>query len=137
MRSLRTLDRAWRRPLRFLTVGCSNAALSLVVFLALVSWGVLPGGAASAQAAAWCAGVAWSWSWNRQWTFAGRDARGTLAPFAALQAALGVLTAAAVGTLVDGFGAAPVPAWLAVAVAATAANFLLADRWVFRRPAAA
>ncbi len=125
------------RLLRFLTVGATNAAVSLGVFLGLVAWGGMPGGAAAAQVVAWSVGVAWSWSWNRRWTFAARGGRGTLRAFAALQAGLAGATAAALGLLVDGLGAPPAPAWLMVAVLATATNFVLSDRWVFRRDARA
>jgi len=53
--------------LRFLIVGTSNTAVSWVLFFTLIGWfGV---GMVAANVVAWSAGAAWSFYWNRRFTF--------------------------------------------------------------------
>lgn len=123
------------RFLRFLVVGASNTAISFVTYL--VAHALLPaaaGRASAAQAVAYAAGIAWSYAWNRAWVFGSRDRMlGEGARFLASQLGLMVLSVAAIGVAVDGFGAHHVWAWLVVMALVTVLNYLSLRFWAFRR----
>jgi putative flippase GtrA len=126
---------------RFLVVGASNTAVTLVVYAALVHAGVPP---VAASVAAFAAGAANGFRLNRAWTF--RSERRGLATAAryALVAGLGVgLNALGVALAVD-LGELPkIAGELAALPPVTATTFVLSRAWVFgpgggtgtRRPA--
>jgi len=118
---------------KFLIVGCSNTAVSAAIFWSWRQFALDPiATAAIAQAVAYTAGIVWSYTCNRRWTFHGRDGRSRLMHFVALQLALLVGTSLTLGVLVD-YGGAPVAlTWGSVMVVATAANYLGQRHWVFR-----
>ena len=119
---------------RFLVVGLTNTALSYGVFR-LCLW-LLPAFAVRAsvsQLTSYGSGIAWSFAWNRAWTF---KSRGSPAPqavrFVTLQVAMMGLSSAAVGLLVDCFHLWPTPSWVAVMGLVTLLNFAGSRYWVFR-----
>jgi len=118
---------------RFLAVGVSNTLLSFSVFRLGVD--LVPpfgGRAAAVQALAYGAGIAWSFTWNRAWTFRSETpVAACLTRFGTLQLALLAASAALLGIVVDGLGCPPTPAWVGVMAAVTLANFALQRRWVF------
>ena len=126
-------ERGVSAPARFVAVGLSNSLLSFVAFRAGVE--LLPrvgGRAAAAQALAYAAGILWSFTWNRRWTFGDRGPlTRPLAAFAATQGALLALTSGALGLAVDVLGAPATPAWLAVMAGATLLNYLAQRHLVF------
>lgn len=122
------------RPARFVVVGGSNALVSFSVFTAALA--VLPrlaGSAGVAQAVSYAAGILWSFTWNRGWTFADRPATaGAFGRFLALQLALLAASAAAVGlgtALLP--AAAPQLVWLLVMIVVTVVNYVAQNRLVF------
>lgn len=87
-----------------------------------------------AQAVSYGAGMAWSFFWNRAWTFQAKGKRirqGVY--FFATQTALLALSTAALGLLVDYFGYRPTLCWIAVMGVSTALNFITQKYWVFDR----
>ncbi|MFO7654019.1 MAG: GtrA family protein [Candidatus Krumholzibacteriia bacterium] len=123
------------QPVRFLLVGASNFLVAFAVFhLLLLAMPPLPVRAALSQLVAYALGVAWSYHWNRRFTFRSRDPAGPQAArFVAFQVAIALVSAAAVGLLVDGMGLPPTPAWLGVVASVTVVNYLGSRFWVFRR----
>jgi putative flippase GtrA len=126
---------------RFLVVGVSNTAVTLVAYAALVRAGVPP---VAASVAAFAAGALNGFRLNRAWTF--RSARRGLATGAryAMVAALGVgLNALGVALAVDVAALPKLAGELAALPLVTATTFALSRAWVFapeggtrtRRPA--
>jgi len=119
---------------RFVAVGFSNFVVSFTVFRVLLAlpWSV-QFKASLCQLASYAAGTAWSFVWNRRFTFQSQDPvlRQALR-FATLQASLAIVTASLIGLAVDILGFPPTLSWLVVAGGATIVNFLLAKRWVFK-----
>ena len=120
---------------RFLLVGVSNTALSYGVFrLCLRLWSTGLYSATVAQLIAYAAGIVWSFSWNRRWTFRSRGpvARDAVR-FLLLQVVVLLASAGLIGLAVDRLKYPATPSWLAVTVLTTAANFLGARFLVFTR----
>jgi putative flippase GtrA len=119
---------------RFLIVGCSNTLVSFLVFHAAMA--LLPetgwrGGLS--QALAYAAGMFWSFTWSRRWTFrsSGR-VHHEMARFALLNAGALAVSTLALHGLVDRLAFNATLSWLAVTVVITTLNFLLMRHWVFR-----
>ena len=119
---------------RFLLVGVSNTALSFVVFW-LCLW-VLPRHpvqATVAQLVSYVAGIAWSFLWNRRWTFRSRGpAAGQAVRFTVLQVALWLLSTGQIYLAVNYLGLPEWPSWVAVTGFITVVNFLGSRYWAFR-----
>ena len=118
---------------RFLLVGTSNTALSYVVFrLCLRAWPTGRHAAGVAQLIAYTIGIAWSFLWNRHWTFRSRrPAAGQAVRFLLLQVALLLASADLIGLAVDRLRYPATPSWLVVTVLIALANFLGARFLVF------
>jgi putative flippase GtrA len=119
---------------RFLIVGCSNTLVSFLVFhaaLALLPVSGWRGGLA--QALAYAAGMLWSFTWSRRWTFrsSGR-VHHEMARFLLVNAGALAVSSLALHGLVDRLGVNATLSWLAVTAVITALNFLLMRHWVFR-----
>ena len=114
---------------RFLVVGASNTAVTLVVYAALVRAGVAP---VAASVVAFAAGAANGFRLNRAWTF--RSARrgvGTGARYLTV-AALGVgLNALGVALAVHVAELPKIAGELAALPPVTATTFVLSRAWVF------
>ena len=120
--------------IRFLIVGLSNFAISFAVYLLLLkaSSGLALSGALS-QLGSYLAGIVWSYTWNRVWTFESSAAVGSeSARFFILQIALMVSSAGAIGIAVDALKLHATASWLVVMVFITLVNFVAMKRWVFR-----
>jgi putative flippase GtrA len=117
---------------RFVLVGLSNTTISYSVFWAALHLPMRGPRATVSQLASYGAGTAWSFVWNRRWTFQSDGHLGRQAArFLFLQAALAATSAALVGLAVDREQLPPTPSWLGVIAVVTVVNFLLSRSWVF------
>ena len=122
------------RYARFMTIGLLGLALQLATLWALTAlahWSWLPATLGSVELA-----VVHNYLWHTRWTW--RDRPGTAAArFARFQLANGLASIAGNAVLMAVFagvlGIPPVPANALAVAAMSVANFLAADRWVFRR----
>ena len=122
------------RPARFLTIGLLGFALQLAMLWMLTSfahWSWLPATVVSVELA-----VVHNYLWHARWTW--RDRPGsTAARFVRFQFANGLASIAGNAALMALFAGVlrlpPVPANALAVAAMSVANFLAADRWVFRR----
>ncbi|HEU4630927.1 MAG TPA: GtrA family protein [Gemmatimonadaceae bacterium] len=118
---------------RFLVVGVSNTAVSFVVYVALLRL-LRPVDARVplAQLASYGAGIAWSYGWNRRWTFASRGPhRREATRFVTSQLLAMIGSAALLTALVEGAGIGPRLGWCLVMGLVTVVNFLVLRLWVF------
>lgn len=121
----------------FLGVGLAGFIVQLAVLMVLVSWWHVPYVWATILAVE--AAVLHNYAWHRRWTWADRSPSGNGAHGRLVRFHLGTgLTSIAgnvIGTVIGvEWLHAPAPLANVGAVAATtAANFLIADRWVFRQ----
>jgi putative flippase GtrA len=114
---------------RFLVVGVSNTAITLVVYAVLVRAGLPP---VAASVAAFAAGAVNGFRLNRAWTF--RSARRGAGPAAryVVVAALGTaLNACGVALAVHVAELPKIAGELAALPPVTAATFVLSRAWVF------
>lgn len=130
------MPRALKDPaiLRFLVVGCTNTAVSFVVFLLAMAWlpAALPWRAGLAQAVSYLAGMAWGYALSRLWSF--RDSNrpgGSLARYAASQIGFLLLSSLLLHAAVDRLHAPKQAAWLATMAGITLLNYLTLRHWVF------
>ncbi len=123
------------QAIRFLLVGCSNAAISYVVLvLAFPLLETVPLGGALAQAVSYGAGIIWSFVLNRHFTFTGSGNHRTapqMLRFVILQVSL-LLTSSGLIEAALQQGWPLTPSWLVVMGFVTVVNFLLSKHWVFR-----
>jgi dolichol-phosphate mannosyltransferase len=116
----------WWQLVRFGVVGASGYAVNLATFALLVHAAGVDYRVAAV--AAFLAGVANNFVWNRRWTFGARDGH------AGFQAArFLVVSLVLLQVLVDGAGVAELPAQAVSIVAATPLNFLGNKLWSFGR----
>jgi len=115
---------------RFGVVGASNAAVGFGTF-----WSALHVmRAAFAQAMAYAVGTAWSYYWNRRWTFESSGAvAGEATRFVSLQAGFLLFSSGCMGFFVDRHHLPAGPTWLAVMFVVTVLNFVLSRYWAFRK----
>jgi putative flippase GtrA len=120
---------------RFLAVGVTNTLISFGVFMGMLQiLGGVPQRAAIAQATGYAVAIAWSFTWNRRWTFGvGGPWAGRFARFLALQLALLALSAGALHLAVDRAKIPAVPAWISVMAVVTLLNYFGQRRLVFGR----
>lgn len=118
---------------RFVVVGFSNLVISYGTFwfsLQALRGFVLR--ATVSQALAYVIGTAWSYYWNRRWTFrSDAPAMREAGRFVFLQAVLGVSSSALIGAAVDWLRLDATLAWVVVASFITACNYVLSKWWVF------
>jgi putative flippase GtrA len=123
---------------RFIGVGFSNFLVSYGTFLGLVA--LFPRSSYSAglaQAISYSAGIAWSYYWNRRWTFSVRDPQtGAFTRFVIWQLALMVISSFLIGTLAGQSKILPWMIWLLVMGPITVLNFVGTRCFVFRRSTA-
>ena len=114
---------------RFLLVGVSNTAITLVAYALLVAAGAP---AVAASAVAFAAGAVNGYRLNRTWTFRSdrRGARAGARYLVVVTLGLG-LNAAAVAFAVHGAGLPKLAGEVAALPPVTAMTFLLARFWVF------
>ena len=128
-RPVRTAPALTGQAVRYLLVGVSNTAITLVGYAVLVAGGVP---AVAASALAFAAGALNGYRLNRNWTF--RSARRGAGPGARylLVVTLGLgLNAAAVALAVRGVGLPKIAGEVAALPPVTALTFVLARSWVF------
>lgn len=114
---------------RFLAVGVSNTAVTLVVYAVLVHAGVPP---VAASVAAFAAGAVNGFHLNRAWTF--RSARGGVGPAARYLVVAGIgvgLNALGVALALHVAELPKMAAELAALPPVTATTFVLSRAWVF------
>jgi putative flippase GtrA len=119
---------------RFVLVGISNTAISYGTF-----WIVsrllpdVPWRYGLAQLASYPPGLAWSYVWNRQWSFGSSGAHRTqLWRFVASQVAFAVLSAVGVNLSVATTPFSPSACWAGVTGIVMVLNYLTMRHWVFR-----
>lgn len=122
------------RPARFVTIGLLGFVLQLAMLCVLTSfarWSWLPATLASVELA-----VVHNYLWHARWTWRDRPG-GAAARFVRFQLANGLGSIAGNAALMALFAGVfrmpPVPANALAVAAISVANFLAADRWVFRR----
>lgn len=115
-------------------MGVSNAVIGYACFIgALAVLPSLPARASIAQVLSYSSGMAWSYYWNRRWSFGSFDsftAEG--ARFVTTQLACLTISAVFVGIAVDILGLPPTPSWVIVMGAIVLLNFALLRFWVFK-----
>ena len=124
-----------KRGLKFLFVGALGffvqlTALALLTSVVHVSW--LPATVAAIECA-----VLHNFCWHARWTWRERPGR-WLARLVKFHAAAGLMSIAGnvaiMTVLVAGFSVHVLPANAAAVLIVSIVNYLLADRWIFRRP---
>ena len=120
--------------LRFLLVGTTNFLISYSVFRGLLLIPIdVANKAALCQLVSFGAGIAWSFFWNRRFTFRSRERATTQARrFIFLQIALALTSAGVIGFLVDHLEFNPTLSWLLVMGPWTLINYVVCRAWVFR-----
>jgi putative flippase GtrA len=84
----------------------------------------------------YAAGIAWSFVWNRRWTFRSQGpAVGQAVRFTVLQVASWLLSTAQIHVAVNYLGLPEWPSWVAVTGFITVVNFLGSRYWAFRERA--
>ena len=131
------LDRAcppfWDQELiRFLLVGVSNTTVSYLVFL--LGYHVLfVGDTLISQPLSYSIGIAWSYFWNRKWTFqSSAVVSKEFLRFLIVQIALLFLSTALIYYAVDWWNIDASICWIFVMLLITALNFMLTKRYVFK-----
>jgi len=121
---------------RFSVVGLSNTLISFCIFYA--SHSILhsfESGGAVAQVLSYSGGLAWSYYWNRSWSF---KSRGRISMeglrFMLVQLGLLCLSVFLIHVYVDQKGLSSTVVWLWVMAFITLVNYVLLRCWVFRRP---
>ena len=121
------------RFVRFCLVGLTNTAVSYLVFRAsLALLAGLPAAAGVSQALSYAAGIGWSFTWNRRFTFTGR--RGRFGTFTAVQIGMLAASSLALWLAVDHLRLPATPSWAVCMAVVTVGNFMLLSRYVFRAP---
>lgn len=130
-RALRTRDN-WSQLVRFGTVGASGYVINLAVFAAAVHGAGFDKGIAAT--AAFVVALSNNFVWNRLWTFRASDGHAGFqaARFCVVSLAAFAFNLIVLYALVDGLGAAEVPAQAVAIIAATPMNFIGNKLWSFR-----
>jgi putative flippase GtrA len=118
---------------RFLAVGLSNTAVSFLTYLGMLRLlRTVESRILLAQLVSYAAGIAWSYVWNRRWTFASRARHGPeMSRFVASQLAFMLGSALVLSAVVERTGLHPTLAWCLVMALVTVLNFLVLRLWVF------
>ena len=124
-----------RSASRFVVVGLTNTLINLAVFsLAMHALPDAPWSYAAAQLAAYTPGVAWSYFWNRRWSFESTEGhRKLLWRFVASQALFAVLSGLCIQQLVAHTTLSRTVAWLVVSAVMTVINYLALRHAIFPR----
>lgn len=120
--------------IRFLLVGFSNFAVSFLAFYYFLSMPErLRPSVFVAQLLSYSIGTAWSFFWNRKFTFRSSNRPlGEATRFVVLQCSLAVASAAIIETVLLAFDILPIIAWILVMTGITIANYFLSRHWAFR-----
>jgi len=119
------------RLIRFLVVGVSNTVVSYLVFLlGYHIWFV--GNALFAQPLSYSVGIAWSYAWNRKWTFQSSAGVGReFIRFIVVQIILLFLSTGLVHWTVDRRNINASIGWILVMTLITTLNYFLTKTFVF------
>jgi putative flippase GtrA len=117
---------------KFLIVGASNTIISYIVFFTLYNT-LLVGDAVSSQSLSYAAGILWSFTWNKRWTFSEHpNKRALLAPFLILQLMLLLISALALDIAKENLDWNISLIWVCIMAVSTAINFVLSKYVVFK-----
>lgn len=121
-----------KRLIRFLLVGATNTVVSYLVFL--VAYHILfVGDVLFSQPLSYGAGIAWSYFWNRKWTFqSSAGLGGEFVRFVVVQVVLLLLSTGLIHLVVDYCNMNANIGWILVMAFITALNFVLTKVFVFR-----
>lgn len=119
---------------RFLIVGLSNTLISFLIFFLIFNiLPDIPGMASLSQGGSYCAGILWSYFWNRRWVFkSNKKILGEGGRFLFTQVILLVISSVSVGAMVDFLHFYYIISWVVVMVFITIFNYLLLKVWTFR-----
>jgi len=120
---------------RFVAVGVSNTLINLAVFsLAMRALPHRPWSYAVAQLASYTPGVAWSYFWNRRWSFESTEGhRKLLWRFVASQVLFALFSGVCIQQLVVHSGLSTTVCWLIVSAVMTVLNYLVMRHVIFPR----
>lgn len=128
-----------RQFLRFITIGCSNAIIGLVLFNLLMSVKFIDGATriVFAQTLTYLVGAVWSFAWNRSWSFASatgdvKAVAGEGLRFAALQIAAIAVSSALLTIMIEILHWPNLASWLLTMILVTATSYIFMSTWVFR-----
>lgn len=117
---------------KFVIVGVSNTIISYIVFFTLYHT-LLVGDAVSSQSLSYAAGILWSFTWNKRWTFSEHpNRRAFLAPFLILQLMLLAISALALDIAKENLDWNINLIWVCIMAVSTAINFALSKYVVFK-----
>jgi putative flippase GtrA len=120
-----------RRLIRFLLVGVTNAVVSYLTFL-LAYHILFVGDVLFSQPLSYGAGIAWSYFWNRKWTFQSSAGFGReFVRFVVLQVVLLLLSTGLIRLVVVYCNMNVNIDWILVMTFVTALNFVLTKMYVF------
>jgi putative flippase GtrA len=125
-----------RHLVRFVVVGLSNLVISYSTFwLSLRLLGGFMLRATVSQMLAYAISTAWSYHWNRRWTFrSDAPAVKEATRFVILQVAFAIISTALIGTAVDWLRLPDTLVWVGVMGFITMCNYTLSKLWVFAMP---
>ena len=122
------------RFIRFIIVGISNALISFITFevtIKLLNNFVAKGTAA--QSISYTAGIIWSYTFNRKWTFKSSNKVGPeVIRFIVVQLSLLLLSSVTVGIAVDGIDLPYRLSWATIMFFITILNYFLMKKLVYR-----
>jgi putative flippase GtrA len=120
---------------RFIGVGVSNTLINLAVFsLVMRALPHRPWSYPVAQLASYTPGVAWSYFWNRRWSFESSEGhRKLLWRFVASQVVFAVFSGVCIEQLVVRSGLSATVCWLIVSAVMTVLNYLVMRHVIFPR----
>lgn len=116
---------------RFLLVGVTNTVISYLVFI-LAYYLLFSRNTLLAQPFSYSAGIAWSYYWNRKWTFQSNNTiHHEFLKFISVQILLLLLSTVALHLLIDYWGLNANVSWLFIMSLITVLNFILSKAIVF------
>jgi putative flippase GtrA len=122
--------------LRFAAVGVSNTILSFLTYtVALRTLPAIQSRAFVAQAVSYLVGIAWSFVWQRSWSFRSQGAALPEARrFLVSQLAMLAFSSGLISLFVDRMGWNATLSWVGVMGVVTVLSFITLRAWVFRPP---
>lgn len=117
---------------KFIVVGITNTIISYCVFFIFYNF-ILAGSAFISQCISYAAGIFWSFTWNKSWTFSEKKHNWkTFIPFFIVQITLLLTSAFALSVAVQNLNWNVNFIWLCVMAIITIANFILSKFLVFK-----
>jgi len=117
---------------KFVVIGMSNAIISYIVFIFFYNK-ILPGDGFFSQCISYAAGILWSFTWNKKWTFSEKTHSWVaFSPFLILQLLLLLLSAFLLTFAKHNLDWNISLIWVCVMATITIMNFVLTKHLVFK-----